>query len=420
MVHRDNTFKSILTLVTGTASAQVLALICAPIITRLYGPSAFGALSIYNSIVATLLPLCALSLPLAIVVAKENRDAKRILWTCIVLASIFCISILVFNFGLLVHVLDRLNIGINTSDLIYFPFGLFFTCTLEALYYWLLRNKLFRLKSNVVFTQAIIVNTLKILLGFLYPNPYTLIISTIIGVAVSIFIIIRTTPEVLSAYKENYLRTFKVVKLTILKYPNYPKFRSAQGLFTGLNQAIPIFFLTMIYDAKAAGYFALCRTIMSLPVNLIAKSVSDVLYPKITEKLINGQNAFEILLKSTLILGIVALPITGVVFYFGDILFPFVFGSEWVTSGEYAKWFVIFLFFNFINRPAIAAVPGLKLEKKLLINSCINTLIISTVFFVSSINNLSDIESIKYYSISLVFSQSYLIYITFKRSKVKK
>ncbi|WP_446582017.1 lipopolysaccharide biosynthesis protein [Vibrio alfacsensis] len=419
-MHRDSTLKSIVTLVTGTASAQVLALICAPIITRLYGPSAFGALSVYNSIVATLLPLCALSLPLAIVVAKENRDAKRILWTCIVLASIFCVSILVFNYGVLVYFLDKFNVGIDKSDLIYFPFGLFFTCTLEALYYWLLRNKLFRLKSKVVFLQAIIVNSLKILVGFLYPNPYTLIISTIIGVAVSIVIIVRTTPEVLSAYKENYLRTFKVVKVSILKYPNYPKFRTAQGLFTGLNQAIPIFFLTMIYGAKAAGYFALCRTIMSLPVNLIAKSVSDVLYPNITEKLANGQNAFEILLKSTVTLAIVALPITAVIFYFGDILFSIFFGSEWITSGKYAKWFVIFLFFNFINRPAIAAVPGLKLEKNLLVNSFINTLIISSVFFVSAKNNLSDIESIKYYSMSLVCSQSYLIYITFKRSKVRK
>ena len=60
-------------------------------------------------------------------------------------------------------------------------------------------------------------------------------------------------------------------------------------------------------------------------------------------------------------------------FIFGPWLFGFVFGSDWVAAGEYARWLSIMIFFNFINKPAVAAAPVLGLQKGLLVYEVFST-----------------------------------------------
>ena len=48
---KENSFgKDVLKLVSGTAVAQVLSILAAPILTRLYAPEAFGVLALFVSI----------------------------------------------------------------------------------------------------------------------------------------------------------------------------------------------------------------------------------------------------------------------------------------------------------------------------------------------------------------------------------
>lgn len=61
---------------TGTAGAQAITMGFAPIITRLYGPEAFGLLGTFSAILAVLTPMAALTYPIAIVLPKDHADAK--------------------------------------------------------------------------------------------------------------------------------------------------------------------------------------------------------------------------------------------------------------------------------------------------------------------------------------------------------
>ena len=63
----------------------------------------------------------------------------------------------------------------------------------------------------------------------------------------------------------------------------------------------------------------------------------------------------------------------GIVITFGPFLFEFVFGQGWARAGEYAVWLSTFLFFNFINKPAVAAVPVLRLQAGLLFYEIFST-----------------------------------------------
>ena len=55
---------------TGTAGAQAITMAFAPIITRIYGPEAFGLLGTFMAILAVLTPVAALTYPIAIVLPR--------------------------------------------------------------------------------------------------------------------------------------------------------------------------------------------------------------------------------------------------------------------------------------------------------------------------------------------------------------
>src|SRR5699024_12262382 len=71
--------KNVAIMATGTAGAQALNMILSPIITRLYGPEAFGVLSTFVALTSVIIPIAALSYPIAIVLPKNDKNAKRLI-----------------------------------------------------------------------------------------------------------------------------------------------------------------------------------------------------------------------------------------------------------------------------------------------------------------------------------------------------
>lgn len=55
---------------SGTAMAQVISMLLAPIITRLYGPEAYGMMGTFMAIIGIFTPIAALTYPIAIVLPK--------------------------------------------------------------------------------------------------------------------------------------------------------------------------------------------------------------------------------------------------------------------------------------------------------------------------------------------------------------
>ena len=70
--------RNVVLVVTGTASAQLVTMLLSPIITRLYGPEAYGHMGVFLAIVGVIAPVAALTYPIAIVLPKKEREAISI------------------------------------------------------------------------------------------------------------------------------------------------------------------------------------------------------------------------------------------------------------------------------------------------------------------------------------------------------
>ena len=87
---RSSSFAAdVLKLVTGTTIAQVITILAAPVITRLYGPEAFGLLTLFASI-TSILGVNRLhgAYELAIMLPKTDEEAANLLGLCLLCVAV--------------------------------------------------------------------------------------------------------------------------------------------------------------------------------------------------------------------------------------------------------------------------------------------------------------------------------------------
>ena len=98
---------------------------------------------------------------------------------------------------------------------------------------------------------------------------------------------------------------------------------------------------------------------MMMPVGLVSESVRKVYYQQSSELLRNGKPLFPGLCKSTFALvGIAIVPMAVAALYAKE-LFTLVFGGGWQAAGMLAQWMSIWVFFAFINVPAVVVLSTL-------------------------------------------------------------
>jgi O-antigen/teichoic acid export membrane protein len=164
------------------------------------------------------------------------------------------------------------------------------------------------------------------------------------------------------------------------QYKDFPLYRAPQDFINAASQSLPVLMLAAFFGPAAAGFYTLAKMVMGMPIALVGKAVNDVFYPRITDAAHNGENLLRhIVLATGALLAIGVVPF-GLVVLFGPWLFSLVFGGEWAMAGEYARWLALWLLAAFINRPSVATIPVLSLQRGYLLYE-----IVSVVARVSAI-----------------------------------
>ena len=106
-----------------------------------------------------------------------------------------------------------------------------------------------------------------------------------------------------------------------------------------------------------------------------------------------------------------------VIMWFGQEIFSFIFGYEWMKAGIYAQWMSIALFFYYICRPAIAAIPVIGIQKELLVWEVFDFVIKLCVFYGVYLYTANDVYMIASFSIVSALNTFGLILYVLKKSK---
>jgi len=370
--------RNIVTTISGSAGAQAINLALIPVIMRIYGPEAFGVVGTFQSLTIILIPWCALTYPMAIVLPQSDRDARGLIRLSLMMAATICGLIAMLLYGWGAQASEALGIEILTPYLMLLPIVMFSSAVLEITQQWLYRKQRFSLTARAATLHALIYNATRSGAGLVLATaPVLVVTSSLYYVIHSALLLVgirlRHEPGLVTGHAETAETSHKNLRQLASEYRDFPLFRAPQVLINALSVHMPTLVLASAFGAIPAGFFALCLQVLAMPSNFIGKAVGSVYYPRITHA-IHGQEPVTALL----IRGVAGMALAGLVPFAalviaGPWLFNLAFGGQWEMAGEYARWLAISEFAGFIGGPCLVAIPALSLQKTFLAFEVVST-----------------------------------------------
>ncbi len=346
---------------SGATAAQVITLLCTPILTRLYTTEQFGMLGIFMAIASVLSVISTGRMDMAIMLPKEDSSSINLLFVAIVIAIfISLLSCLLIPAGRIISAL--LDAPELQQYIFMIPIYIFLVGLKDVLEMWSSRKKYFLLISIALILGAVASNGWRVILGTYGPNAFHLIFGAILLVLASLLALASLNLNELVENLRKHLSRSSIWK-QLSKYSFLIKFRASKDFLNSVSQNLPAILLAYFFSPNQVGLYLLADRILRLPSVVIGKSIQKVFYQKATEIYNDGKVLTRPILQTTLgLISIGILPFL-VIFIFGPDLFKFVFGEDWYVAGKYARWISIWMFVGFINIPSVTSIPILGLEK---------------------------------------------------------
>jgi len=308
--------KNVFIVATGAAGAQVINILLSPLITRLYGPEAFGILGTFTSLTKIIIPIAALTYPVAIVLPQSDFNAKRLMKFSFLLTLLMSLVSIIILLLLKSNIIELFNLE-EIKFLIYLiPMVIFFAGIMQIMEQWIIRTNQFTINAKTNFYQSLITNVSKVSAGLFIPTAAVLVILQAMSQgfrSLLIIILIRKKPYE-SNNNEEELKSYKQLAK---EHKDFPLYRAPEELFSTISQNLPILLLTSFFGPAAAGFYNIGNMVLSMPSRLIGKAVGDVFYPRITKASHTGENLNHLIKKATLSLAAVGILPYGLIIIFG-------------------------------------------------------------------------------------------------------
>lgn len=401
---RSPFFNNILASLTGSTIAQLLPVITAPLLARIYLPQDYGIFGIVLSIAVVISIFSTLQFSSAIIVAKSDEESNELANISVVLT----VWTSVISMALLLVLSDAISSFMHSPAT---PL-LFIICPLIMTFQSLntvlagigVRRKLFRAIAINRVSSAVLTAIVSISVGF-YTRSYGGLIGGYIVGQVFAFIYMASVVKKQSGYnilqvdfsRAAFMKTFR-------KYSNYPKyFLPSEFINNGINQ-LPIFLLGALGSLTSVGYYNMSLRILGLPISFVSGSVAEVFRQRASEDYNERGTCRPIFLKTLAVLAALAVVPFVVIIFWGSEIFAWALGEKWRNAGVYTEALGLMYFFRFIVGPLSYIY--------VVANNLKGDLINHIYFFISSLAILYFLIPVNILTAFLVYSLNYsMIYL---------
>jgi O-antigen/teichoic acid export membrane protein len=378
-------------LISGTALAQLIPILLQTILRRYFSPEIFGAYSVYLSLIGILIVISSFRYELAIILPRKDKEAAGVFFLSVILNLFFNILLLLIIILWKRKILLFLNLSIAFADYLYLvPLGTFLFSTYQSINYWLIRKKKFFPISLNKFMRRGFEGSSQIIFKFLKIS-HGLVFGDLIGQSANLISgVYQGTKSGLS------FRLFSPgkIKYVLHKYSDYPKFNIVPGFMSACSYLLPAIMINKFYSAENTGFFDLSKLLLSIPLALVASSISNVLLQRVSEKSKLKLSIRKDLISIFIFVALIVIFEVGIILFWAEDIFKIFFGNKWEFSGSISKILVWAFAFNFIVSSFSSIFISLNKIKLLSVWQLIYFVSILTLFF---FNNLSFSNFLKVY-----------------------
>ena len=338
-------------LITGSIFAQGLGVLVAPIVTRIFAPEAFGVAALFASITGTIGVVACLRYELAIMLPKTDEEAANLLGLSLFFVLIFTgISALIIFFAgnVIVGLLNSPELK-NTLWLI--PLSVLVSGTFLALNYWNSRTKHFGRLSIARLISSIFAQSTVLGAGYAgFVSGGVLIGSRVLGQLIStLFLGGQIWQDDRHLFKAS-IRWEKMIA-GLRRHKKFLIYGTWSALLNTASHQLPALLLSFYFSPKIVGFYALGITVLSIPMSMVGRAVSQVFFQKASEahnRTGNLSKVVEDVFKRLVSLGIFPILLLTLI---GQDIFTVAFGEPWAEAGVYMQILGLWIFFQFISSP---------------------------------------------------------------------
>lgn len=340
--------KSVGILVLGTSGGQLILVASTPVLTRIYSPDNFGILALYTAALSVLSIAVGGRYEQAVMLPKKDADSKSLVYLSFAITCFLTCMVAV--------VLGVSSMRGDGSDGIWPLFlipALFLTGIFQVFSVWNNRKQDYKKIATANITQTASTSVSQIVLGLYGAQQYGLLLGSLMGVALGVFVFVKAMlAKLFSLYEEIEPR---LMLENAKKYKEFPVYSLFGAFVNNLALQSPVFFIGAMFSSAYTGQYGLASRVVFVPIVLVSTAVFQVMFKQISN-LAHGKKAA---LRSYLFGRFALLFFLGAPFFvlfniWSLEIFTYIFGSQWAEAGEFAKYLAWVAFIKFSITPLTA------------------------------------------------------------------
>lgn len=351
--------KNVLVVMTGTAVAQFIGFAISPVISRLFSASDFGVFGSFGAVTGVIAAGVTLEYTQAIMLPKEKSDAANLLcvsWLATLVVTTLCLVVCLVApirmSGLVsapsVWMLALLVAGVLVSGLN------------QASQAWCVRVKAFKHTSASQVVRSVSANGVQVGLGCVRAGSVGLLVGSVLADLLASLNLMRVVVRDLSELRQGI--RWERMKQLAREYRDFPVYSATMNVMNALSQGLPVLLLTQYYGIAVAGAYAFGARILQTPMGFVLRALRQVLFQKACERHNQGGRLLPLYVKGTVGLFALALFPSLVVLVWAPQIFGWVFGTQWHTAGEFARYLVLWMIFMFCNLPSVLFARIIRMQ----------------------------------------------------------
>lgn len=335
--------RATLTLLAGSALAQAVPLLLGPWIARLYTPAEYGQFSLIWTVASNLAVVGCARYEFALALETAEQGAAALL--------ALCLRILIVMTAVAVFIGAAWMFWGQLSIAAALPVVVVALAASQALSQWAGRAGRFAVLAWGRVVQWGGGSVAQVGFGLMHAGPWGLVGGATLATAAAAALQARPAP--LGGW--HMLLKAQPLRDVAMRHKDFPLLNTPHAFAGALQDTVAITVLTAWLGAPEAGAWALALRYLKAPASLVGGSLSQALYPRLTQAASSAEALRLVRHNLKLLAGLSLLLMTGLLVV-GPWLFVAVFGAEWRAAGDLARALAPYIALHFVASP-LSVVP---------------------------------------------------------------
>lgn len=340
-------WKSIVSVLTGSAVAQAIPIVGALVLARIFSPGEFGLYASWLGVVLFIGVVITGRFETSLAVESDGGPRRIAVVSTLIVAAIASLSLQLLL--VLATVLFPVILQNITPWLLFcaVPTALAIAIV-QTWQSWAAAEGAYRKLTAIRITNAAAITISQIIFGFLRPDAAVLAFGYLVGGIVACVLCAKLVPlEKLPTQN----KTFDLVKAFWRRQRRFPLLSLPADAINTAAAQMPIIIVASRFGAEVAGLLAMTIRILAAPLGLLGKSVLDVFKRHAATHYREFGECRDIYLQTFKVLSAGSLLFLVGMFFLSESLFVIAFGEQWRFSGTIAIWMSPYFALAFVASP---------------------------------------------------------------------